>query len=404
MAGYDLTLSVSKLNDYVNSLLTNDVRLRSIKVEGEISSMKLQYGSGHLYFTLKDANASIRCVMFKSRAASLKFEPRDGSKVIVSGKVEIYSPSGQYSFNVNSMHEVGEGDIFKQFLEMRDKLNAEGLFDQKRSIPKIPKCVGIITSESGAALHDILNVISRRFPHMDIVFSPALVQGKDAPQSLIAALDALNCDKRADVIIIGRGGGSYDELSCFNDEALARAIYSSEIPTISAVGHEIDYTIADFAADLRAPTPSAAAELCVPVYDELTGTIKGIGEQLTAFIRNAYSIAAKHIEYCRSSTIMRDPDAMLEARRQKLFDMRNSIEHSYELSFASKCATLESRMLSLEALNPCAVLSRGYALIRDERDHYIDSLSNLNKGCCINIVMKDGEAAARILDTVKNTK
>lgn len=403
MAGTEFTLSVSNLNDYVNSLLSNDVRLRSVRVQGEISSFKTQYGSGHLYFTLKDERASIRCVMFKSRAAVLKFEPQDGMKVTVSGRVEIYSPSGQYSFNVTSMRESGEGELFVQFLKLRDKLESEGLFNRKRSIPKLPKCVGIVTSESGAAIHDIVNVINRRYKNMDMVFSPALVQGNDAPMSLISALNAVIMDGRADVVIIGRGGGSYDELSCFNDEALARAVFNCPIPTISAVGHDIDYTIIDFVADLRAPTPSAAAEICVPVYDELHDVIRSAREQLNKLVNNVYDSTKRFIDYCKNMSVLRTTDSILEARRNWLEKTVDAVEHAMQLSFASNCAAIENAMIHLEALNPQAVLKRGYAVIKNEAGHVVSSVDQLKSGDKVDIILGNGSVDAIVLNSYKIT-
>lgn len=403
MAGTEFTLSVSNLNDYVNSLLSNDVRLRSVRVQGEISSLKIQYGSGHLYFTLKDERASIRCVMFRSRAAVLKFEPQDGMKVTVSGRVEIYPPSGQYSFNVTSMRESGEGELFRQFLELRDKLESEGLFNRKRSIPKLPKCVGIVTSESGAAIHDIINVINRRYKNMDMVFSPALVQGNDAPMSLISALNAVILDGRADVIIIGRGGGSYDELSCFNDETLARAVFNCPIPTISAVGHDIDYTIIDFVADLRAATPSAAAEICVPVYDELYGIIRSVEEQLKKSVNNIFDSTRRFIDYCKNMSVLRAPDSMIEARRNRLEKTADAVEHAMQLSFASNCAAIENGMTRLEALNPKAVLKRGYAVIKNESGHVVSTVDQLKSGDKVDIILGNGNADAIVLKSYEAT-
>lgn len=252
--------TVTALNTYVSGLLDKDVRLRSIDVSGEISGFKCYNKSGHLYFSVKDESSAVPCVMFRSSAERLRFAPKDGMSVVLHGSPSLYTRDGKFQFYVTSMHEAGEGELFRRFLELKSKLEAEGLFSRKRTLPFMPKCIGIITSESGAALHDIITVARRRFPLMNFIFAHANVQGKDAPQSLIAALRLLNETKKPDVIIIGRGGGSFEDLNCFNDEGLARAIYSSEIPVVSAVGHEIDYTIADFVADCRAATPSAAAK------------------------------------------------------------------------------------------------------------------------------------------------
>ena len=261
--------TVTALNTYVSGLLDKDVRLRSIDVSGEISGFKCYNKSGHLYFSVKDESSAVPCVMFRSSAERLRFAPKDGMSVVLHGSPSLYTRDGKFQFYVTSMHEAGEGELFRRFLELKSKLEAEGLFSRKRTLPFMPKCIGIITSESGAALHDIITVARHRFPLMNFIFAHANVQGKDAPQSLIAALRLLNETKKPDVIIIGRGGGSFEDLNCFNDEGLARAIYSSEIPVVSAVGHEIDYTIADFVADCRAATPSAAAEICVPEFDSL---------------------------------------------------------------------------------------------------------------------------------------
>ncbi|MBR5947942.1 MAG: exodeoxyribonuclease VII large subunit, partial [Clostridia bacterium] len=254
MAGAETVFSVSNLNEYVCRLLENDIRLRSLKVSGELTGFK-RHSSGHLYFSLKDENALIRCVMFRSNALKLSFEPKDGMQVVLSGSVSLYVKDGQYQFYATGMRPSGEGELYKQFLELRDKLSAEGLFDRKRPIPFLPRCVGVATSETGAAFHDIRSVISRRFPTMRILLAPVQVQGMGAAQTIIDGISLLNEVDEVDVIIVGRGGGSYEDLSCFNDEALAMAVFMSKKPVISAVGHEIDFTICDFVSDLRAPTP-----------------------------------------------------------------------------------------------------------------------------------------------------
>lgn len=396
MPGIDLTLSVSKLNEYVNSLLSNDLRLRSVKVKGEISALKLQQGSGHLYFTLKDETAVIRCIMFASKVASLRFEPADGMKVIVSGKVEIYSPSGQYSFNVTGMQQAGEGELYRQFVETSNRLRALGLFDRKRPIPSLPKCVGVVTSDTGAALHDITSVIRRRFPCMDIVVAPAAVQGKNAPSELIRALEAVNNDARADVIIIGRGGGSYEELSCFNDEQLAYAVFNSRIPVISAVGHEVDFTIVDFVSDLRAPTPSAAAEICVPVYSELTEALNTVRSTLNGAAMQRIDMLKLNLMLTSETSALSDPSSIFTDRIRRINDMAVNMKHALERHFGELCSKHETRTEKLMVLNPNAVLSRGYAIVKSENGQFLRSISDAEVNDRVEIILSDGKLNARI--------
>lgn len=396
MPGIDLTLSVSKLNEYVNSLLSNDLRLRSVKVKGEISALKLQQGSGHLYFTLKDETAVIRCIMFASKVASLRFEPADGMKVIVNGKVEIYSPSGQYSFNVTGMQQAGEGELYRQFVETSNRLRALGLFDRKRPIPSLPKCVGVVTSDTGAALHDITSVIRRRFPGMDIVVAPAAVQGKNAPSELIRALEAVNNDARADVIIIGRGGGSYEELSCFNDEQLAYAVFNSRIPVISAVGHEVDFTIVDFVSDLRAPTPSAAAEICVPVYSELTEALNTVRSTLNGAAMQRIDMLKLNLMLTSETSALSDPSSIFTDRIRRINDMAVNMKHALERHFGELCSKHETRTEKLMALNPNAVLSRGYAIVKSENGQFLRSISDAEVNDRVEIILSDGKLNARI--------
>ena len=398
MPGIDLTLSVSKLNEYVNSLLSNDLRLRSVKVKGEISALKLQQGSGHLYFTLKDETAVIRCIMFASKVASLRFEPADGMKVIVSGKVEIYSPSGQYSFNVTGMQQAGEGELYRQFVETSNRLRALGLFDRKRPIPSLPKCVGVVTSDTGAALHDITSVIRRRFPCMDIVVAPAAVQGKNAPSELIRALEAVNNDARADVIIIGRGGGSYEELSCFNDEQLAYAVFNSRIPVISAVGHEVDFTIVDFVSDLRAPTPSAAAEICVPVYSELTEALNTVRSTLNGAAMQRIDMLKLNLMLTSETSALSDPSSIFTDRIRRINDMAVNMKHALERHFGELCSKHETRTEKLMALNPNAVLSRGYAIVKSENGQFLRSISYAEVNDRVEIILSDGKLNARICE------
>ena len=379
-------------------MLLGDLRLRSVKVKCEISALRLQQGSGHLYFTLKDETAVIRCIMFASKVASLRFEPADGMKVIVSGKVEIYSPSGQYSFNVTGMQQAGEGELYRQFVETSNRLRALGLFDRKRPIPSLPKCVGVVTSDTGAALHDITSVIRRRFPCMDIVVAPAAVQGKNAPAELIRALEAVNNDARADVIIIGRGGGSYEELSCFNDEQLAYAVFTSRIPVISAVGHEVDFTIVDFVSDLRAPTPSSAAEIGVPVYTELTEALNTVRSTLNGAAMQRIDMLKLNLMLTSETSALSDPSSIFTDRIRRINDMAVNMKHALERHFGELCSKHETRTEKLMALNPNAVLSRGYAIVKSENGQYLRSVSDADVNDRVEIILSDGKLNAHICE------
>lgn len=387
--------TVSLLNEYVNTLLKNDVRLRSIKVSGEISGFKIP-SSGHLYFSLKDENALIRCVMFRSYAQGLSFLPENGMKVVLTGSVSMYVRDGQYQFYATGMKKAGEGELYREFLELKAKLEKEGLFDRKRPIPKLPRCVGLATSKTGAAVHDMLTVIKRRFPMMDIIIADASVQGANAPKALIEALSLLNETGKPDVIIIGRGGGSYEDLSCFNDEGLARAIYASRIPVVSAVGHEIDYTIADFAADMRAATPSAAAETVVPVYDEISERILNLRAALDKNALNALETAKRRLSVQKNTSVLANPKRLSEMKRQHLNFIEQTLNGAAGEAIASAYAALDAAAQSLEAMNPQNVLKRGYAIIRDAGGNFIKSVSDAFAGQDLTITVADGSFDAAV--------
>lgn len=396
MAGR-VIFSVSRLNEYASSVLSNDVRLHSVRVEGEISGFK-RHSSGHLYFYLKDDAAVIRCVMFKSGAAGLRFMPRDGLRVIVSGSVSIYVRDGQYQLYAVSMQESGEGELYRQFLELRGKLEAQGLFAQKRKLPFLPGRIGIITSDSGAAYHDIITTVQRRFPLMNIAFANASVQGAAAPGELIRAIERMNSLCAADVLIIARGGGSYEDLSCFNDEALALSIFKSRIPTVSAVGHEIDFTIADFVADLRAPTPTAAAELCVPEFDKLLSAVTSGRERLDAAVRARLSAERSRLEIAKNSPAMLEPKGKIGNMRLRVAALRREMLMAAQAAVAAAYSKNDAARAALAALNPAEVLRRGYALITSQSNEYLSSMQQLSEGQLINIHMSGGSALARIKD------
>lgn len=395
MAGAETVLSVSHLNEYVCRLLENDIRLKSIKVSGELTGFK-RHSSGHLYFSLKDENALIRCVMFRSNAQRLSFEPSDGMQVVLSGSVSVYVKDGQYQFYATGMRPSGEGELYKQFIELRDKLKAEGLFERKRPIPFLPRCVGVATSETGAAFHDIRSVIARRFPTMRILLAPVSVQGAGAAQTIIGGISLLNEIDEVDVIIVGRGGGSYEDLSCFNDEQLARAVFASKKPIISAVGHEIDFTIADFAADLRAPTPSAAAELCVPELDALRSGIAESLDRIASAAVAQLNTAKQRIKLLSSDSVLSKPSTMLDMKREKLNAAKNLLEQKTAEGITAAYLRLEGLEKRLDALSPFAVLKRGYAIVTDQNGETVYNASALSDGSHIGLRFSDGTVAATV--------
>lgn len=387
--------TVSLLNEYVNTLLKTDVRLRCVKVSGEISGFKIP-SSGHLYFSLKDENALIRCVMFRSHAQILGFLPENGMKVVLTGSVSIYVKDGQYQFYATGMKKAGEGELYREFLLLKEKLEKEGLFERKRLLPALPKCIGVITSQTGAAVHDILTVIKRRFPKMNIITADASVQGANAPGELISALELLNSTGKPDVIIIGRGGGSYEDLSCFNDEKLARAIYRSRIPVVSAVGHETDYLISDFAADMRAPTPSAAAETVTPVYDALSERIASLNSALDKAALNAVDSAKKRLTQLKNAPALVNPGRLSEIKKQRFRFIIRNLNGAVGEAIASSCASLERGRQTLEAMDVKKVLERGFAIVRSADGAYIKSVSDTVCGQKLNVTVADGTFGATV--------
>ena len=315
-------LSVRQLNLYVRSLLEGDVRLNDVLVAGELSNFKNHYASGHLYFTLKDNDAAIRCVMFRFNAARLKFEPRDGMAVILRGKVSVYEKDGQYQFYAEDMMPDGIGDIALAFEQIKEKLQNEGLFDEdsKRPIPKFPRRIAVVTSDTGAAVRDIMNILSRRWKPAQAVLCPVAVQGENAVPDMLNTLDRLYKLSGIDLIIIGRGGGSIEDLWAFNSEELARKIYEAPVPVISAVGHETDFTICDFVADLRAPTPSAAAELAVPDISEIENQLENFKIRLKGGLEAKYNYLKLRLDNCRDSAVLKNPQNYIIDRRTEYLD------------------------------------------------------------------------------------
>ncbi len=401
----DQVLSVGDVNRYVKMLMDNDAFLSSVSVRGEISNLKY-HTSGHLYFTLKDADAELSAVMFRSAAASLGFAAKNGMQVRAYGKISVYEKSGKCQLYVSAMVDDGKGLLQLEYEKLFRKLSEEGLFleSRKKPLPKIPSCIGIITSPTGAAVRDMINVTGRRWPAAKILLYPSLVQGADAPESLCGGLDFLNADASCDVIIIGRGGGSIEDLWAFNDERVVRAIAASKIPVISAVGHETDFTLSDFASDKRAPTPSAAAEIAVPDKNELKlriddsfGRIEATLSALIAAKRKALDSDAKRLELSSPSTRVKNEKKMLIGRYEL-------IEKSITSLLAITSDGLRARAGRLEAINPLAILARGYSVVSAEDGKILNSVTSLKAGERVNILLADGEADAQILKTKKSAK
>lgn len=393
-----LVLSVSQLNRYIKMNFDADENLANIFISGEISNFTNHYRTGHLYFTLKDDSAAVRAVMFNSSAKRLKFMPEDGMKVIARGRVSVYEASGQYQLYVDDMQPDGVGALNLAYEQLKEKLQKEGLFSElhKKPLPPYPEKVGVITSPTGAAVRDIINVLGRRFPYAEIVFCPVLVQGEGAHLQLTDAVNLFNSERAADVIIIGRGGGSIEDLWEFNDEGLARAVYNSEIPVISAVGHETDFTICDFVADMRAPTPSAAAELAVPDANELQYALSALKNRMFLNVSSGIADRRSRLEYLTSKGVLKSPDEMLSNRSQRLDTAFSKMLSSYENRIGGKKVEFISAATALSKLDPMSVLMRGFAFVSDKNGKNVYSSQALANGDKINVRFHDGSAVCEV--------
>lgn len=393
-----LVLSVSQLNRYIKMNFDADENLANIFISGEISNFTNHYRTGHLYFTLKDDSAAVRAVMFNSSAKRLKFMPEEGMKVIARGRVSVYEASGQYQLYVDDMQPDGVGALNLAYEQLKEKLQKEGLFSElhKKPLPPYPEKVGVITSPTGAAVRDIINVLGRRFPYAEIVFCPVLVQGEGAHLQLTDAVNLFNSERAADVIIIGRGGGSIEDLWEFNDEGLARAVYKSDIPVISAVGHETDFTICDFVADMRAPTPSAAAELAVPDANELQYALSALKNRMFLNVSSGIADRRSRLEYLTSKGALKSPDEMLSNRSQRLDTAFSKMLSSYENCIGGKKVEFISAATALSKLDPMSVLMRGFAFVSDKNGKNVYSSQALAKGDKINVRFHDGSAVCEV--------
>ena len=363
-----IVFTVTALNAYLRELLETDEVLQDLWVRGEISNFS-QPRSGHLYFTLKDSESAMRCVMWKLSAMRLRFTPTDGMLVEAHGAMSIYPAQGQVQLYVDALRPAGEGALYQEFLRLRAQLEAEGLFDpsHKRPLPRLPKHIGVVTSATGAALHDILQTLNRRLPTLRVTVAPTSVQGVEAPAGIIAALKRLNSLPDLDLIILARGGGSIEDLWAFNDEGVARAIFASRYPVISGVGHETDFTIADFVADLRAPTPTGAAELATPITkEELRAALQGAEAQLTELINRQLEDLKQALQLAQSELRRSSPLLRILNNIQRLDELQGRLERAIQQQLQRKQNNLANASDRLASLNPQAVLKRGYAIITDQ--------------------------------------
>ena len=396
-------LTITALNEYLKHRFENDPNLASIYLKGEISNFT-NHKSGHFYFTLKDETGTLKSVMFRSSASKLAFVPENGMKVLAHGRVSVFVRDGQYVFYCDQLEPDGIGALYLAYEQLKKKLTAEGLFapERKRKLPKIPTRVGVITSPTGAAVRDIINVTKRRFPFAKVVLYPALVQGAEAAPDLIRGVKLMNELNSADVIIIGRGGGSIEDLWAFNNEELARTVAASRIPVISAVGHETDFTICDFAADMRAPTPSAAAEIAVPETGELQRKINNITDRMLLLLNNNLKNRRKRVEELASRRVLNSPSYIIDDRRLALLTLTGKMESAQKILIADKKQRFVSLTAKLEALNPMSVISRGYSAVFSDDGRIIKSVNDVNVGDGFSFVTTDGTVKGRV--TAKENK
>ena len=419
-------LKVTDINNYIKNILDNNSFLNKVYIKGEISNFK-NHTRGHLYFTLKDETSRINAVMFQSSASNLAFKPEDGMNVLVTGRISAYPASGSYQIYVEQMELDGLGNLFIEFEKLKEKLYKEGLFNKehKKTIPKYPERIGVITASTGAAVRDIMSTIKRRYPLCEVILFPTLVQGADAAPNIVKQIqvaDGYDCD----TLIVGRGGGSIEDLWAFNEEIVARAIYDSPVPIISAVGHEVDFTIADFVADLRAPTPTGAAEMAVPNMVEVFKLIDNYKIRLNENVNNKLILYNKRLEALKESYILKNPSAMYEVHEQKLSilidKLQSSVKNKYDASvirfnniknnyimnnpldlLKNKSTSLEGFINKLELLNPLGILKKGYSVV-SSKDKIIKSYKEVGVGDIINVRLNEGFINASVTDTRKDDK
>lgn len=391
-------ISVTQLNLYVKEKFQEDEFLANVLVKGEISNFKHHY-TGHMYFTLKDETSLIKCVMFKTYTSNLDFVPKDGMKVMVLGTVSVFERDGVYQIYAKAMQQEGVGDLHAKYEKLKAKLEQEGLFDasHKKPIPFMPKVIGVLTSNTGAVIRDIINVSTRRNPNVYIRLYPVPVQGQGAAEKIAKAIEVMNKNKLADVLIIARGGGSLEDLWPFNEEIVARAIYNSELPVISAVGHETDFTIADFASDLRAPTPSAAAELAVPSIEDVKKKIETNKNRLQNGLKRKMELAKLRFEKCMKSSVYTNPLQKINENYMLIDKYTKLLENSMNLKIKEKKTYMVEWISRLDALSPLKTLTRGYVMATNEQGKIIKSVKEVNSEDKVNLRFTDGEKKAQIL-------
>lgn len=392
-------LSITQLNEYIRGRMDADPLLNTVAVRGEISNYK-QYPSGHHYFTLKDEASALRCVMFKGNAMRLRFRPENGMKVIAVGKVSVYPRDGAYQLYCVSLTVDGVGDLYVAFEQLKKKLAAQGLFDpaHKKPLPRYPGRIGIITSSAGAAVHDMLRILNKRYPLSKVYLLPVRVQGAQAPGEIVSAIRYANYYQLADLLIVGRGGGSIEDLWAFNDEQVALAIYHSQIPVISAVGHEPDVTISDYVADLRAATPSNAAELAVPDQDALRQSLDAQVSAMAAALTRQIKASRQHLNALAASPALQSPTGYLEQKHQQLLLLKNRLISAQNQSLAARKQKYIAAAAKLDAMSPLKVLTRGYSMTRKEDGTVVRSVSQTEIGERVRISLEDGTLCATVMN------
>lgn len=389
--------SVSDINNYIKQLVSNDGILSGLSVRGEISNFKHHY-TGHMYFTIKDENSVLKCVMFKTQANMLKFVPQNGNKVIVSGYISVFERDGQYQLYASDMQPDGLGALHLAFEQLKNKLQEEGLFDAaiKKKLPLLPKSIGVVTSSTGAVIRDIINVTYRRHSNMKLVLYPVAVQGVQAAGQIAAAIQKLNQLGQVDVIIVARGGGSLEELWAFNEEVVARSVFASKIPVISAVGHETDFTICDFVSDMRAPTPSAAAELAVPDVEVLKYKLQNYNVRMKSALVKKLTICETQLQKIKTRPVFRQPYDKLNQYRLKLDNEVKHLFRNNEMFIKDKKAQFALLTGKLDALSPLKILERGYSVVRNPEGTIVSRLEQINIGDMLEVSLKDGKAACNV--------
>lgn len=397
-------LSITQVNEYIRAQMDRDILLNNVAVRGEISNYKM-YPSGHHYFTLKDEGAALKCVMFKGNAMRLRFRPDNGMKVIAMGKVSVFPRDGAYQLYCTAMAMDGVGDLYAAFEQLKAKLAAQGMFDpaHKKTLPKFPGTIGIVTSEAGAALHDMLRILKKRYPLSQVRLLPVRVQGAEAPGEIAAAIGYANHFRLADLLIVGRGGGSIEDLWAFNDERVAQAIYQSQIPIISAVGHEPDVTISDYVADLRAATPSNAAELAVPDQDALRQTLDSMACAMAASVNRQIVSARKRLNMLSCSPALLSPTGYLDQKRQNLMRIQERMIAAQIRLVDRKKQGFIGLTAKLDAMSPMKVLTRGYAMTQKDSGEVVRSVRQTDVGDTLRISLSDGQLCATVTEVKENS-